>query len=351
MPDSYVDPTRLAYSHTLSVWAPPPPSAPSPKPPPPPWSPPPPPPPRSHGGHGPGLALGSDQLGAGVVGAGTRQHGQHGQHGRPRRHPAPNPAALAEPARTRRASSSARAIEALAEAEAGGGWRRQLSPPPRAVAKPKRPAHRRHRPAPIRLRSPGRPVWAARTEPGAPGSRALDAVGVCARHAWHWHGAAGAHCGAAGAMHRVNGRGVRQAHRSRRAVRAAPAPSTLLVAARRPPAGWLGHHLPAGQERALTWQVAAWISSEWAARGARCEGRRRTCSRVPAWAVCGAHNAAGSPAVGRGGTRWDAVGRWDARGVRFSRARGAEPSVTCASEMHKAGVGAGNGGVETGRHA
>ena len=38
-----------------------------------------------------------------------------------------------------------------------GGWRRQLSPPPRAVAKPKRPAHRRHRPAPIRLRSPGRP--------------------------------------------------------------------------------------------------------------------------------------------------------------------------------------------------
>ena len=38
-------------------------------------------------------------LGAGVVGAGTRQHGQHGQHGRPRRHPA----ALAEPARTRRA--------------------------------------------------------------------------------------------------------------------------------------------------------------------------------------------------------------------------------------------------------
>ena len=115
---------------------------------------------------------------------------------------------------------------------------------------------------------------------------------VCARHAWHWHGAAGAHCGAAGAMHRVNGRGVRQAHRSRRAVRAAPAPSTLLVAARRPPAGWLGHHLPAGQERALTWQVAAWISSEWAARGARCEGRRRTCSGVPAWAVCGAHNAA-----------------------------------------------------------
>ena len=100
---------------------------------------------------------------------------------------------------------------------------------------------------------------------------------VCARHAWHWYGAAGAHCGAAGAMQQANGRGVRQAHRSRRAVRAAPAPSTLLVAARRPPAGWLGHHLPAGQERALTWQVAAWISSEWAARGARCEGRRRTC--------------------------------------------------------------------------
>ena len=175
-------------------------------------------------------------------------------------------------------SSSTRVIEALAQAlAAAAARRRQLSPPPRAVAQPKRPAHRRHRPAPIRLRSPGRPVWAARTEPGAPGSRALDAVGVCARHAWHWHGAAGAHCGAAGAMHRVNGRGVRQAHRSRRAVRAAPAPSTLLVAARRPPAGWLGHHLPAGQERALTWQVAAWISSEWAARGARCEGRRRTC--------------------------------------------------------------------------
>ena len=141
---------------------------------------------------------------------------------------------------------------------------------------------------------------------------------VCARHAWHWHGAAGAHCGAAGAMQQANGRGVRQAHRSRRAVRAAPAPSTLLVAARRPPAGWLGHHLPAGQERALTWQVAAWISSEWAARGARCEGRRRTCSGSRR----GPHNAAGSPTVGRGGTRWDAVGRWDARGVRFSRARG-----------------------------
>ena len=29
----------------------------------------------------------------------------------------------------------------------------------------------------------------------------------------------------------------------------------------------------------------------------------------------------------------------------------AEPSAACASEMHKAGVGAGNGGVETGRHA
>ena len=102
---------------------------------------------------------------------------------------------------------------------------------------------------------------------------------VCARHAWHWHGAAGAHCGAAGAMQQANGRGVRQAHRSRRAVRAAPAPSTLLVAARRPQAGWLGHHLPAGQERALTWQVAAWISSEWAARasgrwrGVRADGQ------------------------------------------------------------------------------
>ena len=143
---------------------------------------------------------------------------------------------------------------------------------------------------------------------------------VCARHAWHWHGAAGAHCGAAGAMQQANGRGVRQAHRSRRAVRAAPAPSTLLVAARRPPAGWLGHHLPAGQERALTWQVAAWISSEWAARGARCEGRRRTCSQVPAWAVCSAHNAAvgpwrsGGPARHR--FRGDAVGR------SLSRARG-----------------------------
>ena len=135
---------------------------------------------------------------------------------------------------------------------------------------------------------------------------------VCARHA-AWHGAEGAHCGAAGAMQQANGRCVRQAHRSRRAVRAAPAPSTLLVAARRPPAGWLGHHLPAGQGRALTWQVAAWISSEWAARGARCEGRRRTCSGVPAWAVCGAHHAAGSPAVGR----WDAVRRRGTRvGVR-----------------------------------
>ena len=226
----------------------------------------------------------------------------------PARPARPARAAAAASRRTRRTcanspSSSTRAIEALAEAlAAAAARRRQLSPPPRAVAKPKRPAHRRHRPAPIRLRSPGRPVWAARTEPGAPGSRALDAVGVCARHAWHWHGAAGAHCGAAGAMHRVNGRGVRQAHRSRRAVRAAPAPSTLLVAARRPPAGWLGHHLPAGQERALTWQVAAWISSEWAARGARCEGRRRTCSGVPAWAAQRSRQP-------HGGTRWDAVGR------------------------------------------
>ena len=56
-------------------------------------------------------------------------------------------------------SSSTRAIEALAEAEAAAAARRrQLSPPPRAVAQPKRPAHRRHRPAPIRLRSPGRPA-------------------------------------------------------------------------------------------------------------------------------------------------------------------------------------------------
>ena len=219
------------------------------------------------------------------MGAGTRQHGQHGQHGRPRRHPAPTTPPHSPNLRELAELVPARAIEALAEAEAGGGWRRLLSPPPRAVAKPKRPAHRRHRPAPVRLRSPGRPVWAARTEPGAPGSRALDAVGVCARHAWHWHGAAGAHCGAAGAMHRVNGRGVRQAHRSRRAVRAAPAPSTLLVAARRPPAGWLGHHLPAGQERALTWQVAAWISSEWAARGARCARPAAHLLGVPAWAV------------------------------------------------------------------
>ena len=44
-------------------------------------------------------------------------------------------ASCAQPRRTRRTcanppSSSARAIEALAEAEAGGGWRRQLSPPP-----------------------------------------------------------------------------------------------------------------------------------------------------------------------------------------------------------------------------
>ena len=29
----------------------------------------------------------------------------------------------------------------------------------------------------------------------------------------------------------------------------------------------------------------------------------------------------------------------------------AEPSVTCASEMHKGGVAVGNGGVEKGRHA
>ena len=28
-----------------------------------------------------------------------------------------------------------------------------------------------------------------------------------------------------------------------------------------------------------------------------------------------------------------------------------EPSATCASEMHKAGVAVGNGGVEKGRHA
>ena len=153
-------------------------------------------------------------------------------------------------------SSSTRAIEALAEAEAGGGWRRQLSPPPlvlscgQAQKASSPPASASSHP--LAVAWPPR-VWAARTEPGAPGSRALDAVGVCARHAWHWHGAAGAHCGAAGAMHRVNGRGVRQAHRSRRAVRAAPAPSTLLVAARRPPAGWLGHHLPAGQGRALSW--------------------------------------------------------------------------------------------------
>ena len=106
---------------------------------------------------------------------------------------------------------------------------------------------------------------------------------VCARHAWHWHGAAGAHCGAAGAMQQANGRGVRQAHRSRRAVRAAPAPSTLLVAASRPPADWLGHHLPAGQGRALTWQVAAWISSEWAARAARCARPTAHLLGVPAW--------------------------------------------------------------------
>ena len=205
----------------------------------------------------------------------------------------------------------------------GGGWRRLAATAQPAATSCGQAQKASSPPAsasshPLAVAWPPR-VWAARTEPGAPGSRALDAVGVCARHAWHWHGAAGAHCGAAGAMHRVNGRGVRQAHRSRRAVRAAPAPSTLLVAARRPPAGWLGHHLPAGQERALTWQVAAWISSEWAARGARCEGRRRTCSgRGP----CAVRTT--QPAARRwdGGTRWDAVGRWDARGVRFSRARG-----------------------------
>ena len=40
---------------------------------------------------------------------------------------------------------------------------------------------------------------------------------------------------------------------------------------------------------------------------ARCAVRRPTAHLlgVPAWAMCGAHNAAGSPTVGRGGTPWD----------------------------------------------
>ena len=54
-------------------------------------------------------------LGAGVVGAGTRQHGQHGQHGRPRRHPA----ALAEPAEL------AELVHSRHRGVGGGvGWRR-----------------------------------------------------------------------------------------------------------------------------------------------------------------------------------------------------------------------------------
>ena len=122
---------------------------------------------------------GSDQLGAGVVGAGTRQHGQHGQHGRPRRHPA----ALAEPARTRRARPRSR----HRGVGGGGGWRRLAAAAQPAATSCGQAQKASSPPAsasshPLAVAWPPR-VWAARTEPGAPGSRALDAVGVCARHA------------------------------------------------------------------------------------------------------------------------------------------------------------------------